>query len=144
MTDYVATAASLRDVAAFYPGFDSWFWLKVVPGAADGKRFVDTITRGSQVVAVAISKKDGSERKLCTLFVEEGARGQGHGTALLERACGWLGTDKPTATIAEERLGDFASIIERMRWVKTSELRSAYRQGKTEFVYNGTAEENGG
>lgn len=136
-SDLLSVADALGEVAAYYPGFDAWYWRKVVPGAADGSRLVDTVVRDGVTVAVAISKKAKDEMKLCALFVRQEARGQGHGIRLLDRACLWLGTDKPLATIPEERMPAFAKIVRERDWVMTGTLLSAYRPGRIEYVYNG-------
>lgn len=135
--DYTIAASTMAELAAYYPGFDSWYWSKVVPGMSDGTRFVDTVSVGGMIVAVAISKRTAQEKKLCTVFVKPESRGRGHGIRLIDRACLWLGTQYPLATLPEEKLADFAPVIDRRGWRLTAAIPSAYRQGKAEYVLNG-------
>jgi predicted GNAT family N-acyltransferase len=134
--DVTAVHKAISHLSSIYPDFDRWYWSKVVPEAAYGTRHIDTVVRDGALVAVAISKKNEIERKLCTIWVDPAARGAGHGPRLIGRACAWLGTETPYATVSEEHIEELRPIIERMGWRETGQVMSLYRPGRTEFLFN--------
>ncbi|MBY3433185.1 hypothetical protein HFN89_03180 [Rhizobium laguerreae] len=134
--DVVSVHEAISHLSALYPDFDRWYWGKVVPESALGTRRIDTVTRDGRVVAVAISKKTDTERKLCTLWVKEEIKGGGHGVRLIRRACEWLGTDIPHATVPEEHIHELGPVLERLGWVETGRTVSVYRPGMTEYIFN--------
>lgn len=132
--DVYAVLAHLRH---FYPDFEAWFWQKVVPGLADGTRKLCVETRGQAIVGVSIAKLNADERKLCTLWVAESARGTGLGERLLRDACKWLGTDTPYATVPAERMDEVVQLFGKPGFQKSEAGEGLYRPGKKEFTFNG-------
>lgn len=135
--DVVEVYACVSHLVEYYPDFDAWYWGKVVPGLSDGTRKIDTVTRGGRVVAVLISKKTDDEKKLCTLWVDPAFIGTGVGVRLINSGRQWLGTDEPLASVPEERMPELARVLIGLGFKLTQILESAYRPGKTEYVFNG-------
>jgi hypothetical protein len=136
VSDVVHVHGALTHLSALYPDFDRWYWSKVVPGLTQGYRLIDTVMKNGKVVAVAISKKTDTERKLCTLWVAENAKGYGHGIRLITKACAWMETQTPLATISEEHIDELRPVAERLGWIETNKITSLYRHGRTEFIFN--------
>jgi len=129
--------ARLQHLDAYYPDFERWYWESVVPGLVDGTRMIRAIRSEDRVVAVLIAKRTDEERKLCTLWVDERFAGKGFGVRLINEGRKWVGTDTPLASVPEERMGELSGILGRMGFVVTEALKSFYRPGKTEYVFNG-------
>jgi hypothetical protein len=127
------------EVAAgdFYPGFRSWYYDKVVTGIELGDRAVFIVGSENAVLGAAIAKRSADERKLCTLWVENNARGDGIAGALVDTAFDWLGTSSPLFTIPEERMTEFRGLLNRWRCSITQREMGIYRPDKIEFVFNG-------
>lgn len=127
------------EVAAgnFYPGFRSWYYGKVVPGVERGDRAIFIVGSETAVLGAAIAKRSAKERKLCTLWVEKNARGEGVAGALVDTSFRWLGTSSPLFTIPEERMVEFRGLLNRWRCSITQREIGIYRPGKIEFVFNG-------
>lgn len=133
----VFDALETAGVAAFYPGFRSWFFGKVVPGLETGEREIAVAFHADAIVGVAISKRSAAERKLCTLWVPPSARGNGVAGALARSAFEWLGTERPLFTVPEERMPEFAGLIRNWRFAAPRTYGNVYRAGRAEFVFNG-------
>jgi hypothetical protein len=132
------TFECVRGLALYYPDIVRWYWDKVVPGVGDRTRLVRTVRREGKIVAVLICKRTDTERKICTLWVDESQRNAGLGVRLLKEGCRWLGTGTPSATVPEERLAEFADILVRMGIPYRGAVASPYRDGKTEHLFGGS------
>lgn len=133
-------AQAVWDPLAFlqnsYPGFRKWYWRKVVPELATGRRRLFTESSGGALVGIVIAKRS-DERKLCTIWTAPAARGQGTATRLVRNALCWLGTDTPLLTVPEEDMERFEGLVRAFRFHHHASLRSFYRQGRVEHVFNG-------
>ncbi|TBF67906.1 GNAT family N-acetyltransferase [Rhizobium leguminosarum] len=128
--------AALSSVHSIYPGFERWFWGKVIPDLSGGRSiFLDW--HGGDITGVIIAKRSYNERKLCTVWVDERYRDRGIASCLISEACEWLATDHPMITIPRSRLATFAGILRPGRFIQTQALDSYYRHGEAEFVFNG-------
>lgn len=128
---------TLSHLESTYPGFRAWYWGKVVPGLDNATRqilYVGSIRKPS---AVAIVKRDGSESKICTLWVSETYRGNGIGRKLLQDAIECAGVDRPLFTVPHERYEEFRPLMARFGFEETTRIESIYRPGVIEHVYNG-------
>lgn len=123
----------LWSLRAHYPEIDCWFANKVVPGIQTGSRRIFLAERSSFLIA----KKEGHERKVCTLWVEPGARKAGIASRLMSDAFQWLDTQYPLMTLPEEKYPEFHSLLQRHDFRATQSLEGYYRPGKVELVYNG-------
>lgn len=125
-----------------YPGFSDWYWTTVVPGISTGERRLATVERGGRVVGVGISKRTSSERKMCTIWVDQQFTGTGMGVRLMVDSMQWLGTSLPLATVSESRMNEFKPIMDRLGYKITQVLPNFYRPGHSEFVFNGSLKLN--
>jgi GNAT superfamily N-acetyltransferase len=131
----------LSHLEVLYPGFQQWYWKKVVPGLLDGSRraFVEDDGR---ITGIVIAKFTRSERKLCTVWVDSNQAGRGIGRALMEEAMAWLCTTHPLITVPEERVPEFNALFDRWRFSLNQVVPSLYRPGFQEYVFNGTIAKN--
>jgi ribosomal protein S18 acetylase RimI-like enzyme len=120
-----------------YPGFRRWYWGKVVPGIASGERAI--IVSGNEAAphGVVIAKLTPHERKICTVWVDRPWRGRRLGLSLMMEAMDWLQTDQPLLTVPAERYVEFIPIVGRLGFTETARIRSLYRAGVVEHVFNG-------
>jgi GNAT superfamily N-acetyltransferase len=136
--DVKATAvfAALAEVGDLYPGFEAWYWETVIPGIGrDRAIFVEW--NSDKIAGVVIAKRSLEERKLCTVWVDDGFRSRGVASRLLDQSCSWLGTGAPMLTIPSESLGEFAGILKAGQFCRTQVLDAYYRFGSREHVFNG-------
>lgn len=121
-----------------YPTYCNYFYSKCVPGIFDGEREVISCYVDGKIAATAFLKKNITERKICTFYVEPDYRKQGIGTALIEKCFEWLGTTKPLITIADYKLDQFTGIINKYGWTENQVLKSGYYNNHSrEHVFNG-------
>lgn len=120
-----------------YPTHLDWYWSKVVPNIFNGTRDIFIATINQQVAGVILLKKEGTIKKVCTLFVLEKYRRQKIATILLEEAFKYLGTTKPLFSIRDYKLNQFSSIIHKYNWKQTQILSNYYKAGTQEIVFNG-------
>ena len=78
----------------------------MVPGLHRGSRQIFFEDNG-RITGVVIAKRSRAERKLCTVWVDHDAAGNGLGTALMIEAMAWLDTKRPLITVPEERVSEF-------------------------------------
>jgi len=121
-----------------YPGFRVWFYGKVVPGLRTGERGL--LVRGaiSNPSGIAITKRDANETKVCTLWVADAYRQSGLGKELLEEAIDWCDEALPLFTVPAEQIAAFVGLVERFGFVETARIRSLYRPGVVEHIFNGS------
>lgn len=129
--------ASIAHFEAFYPGFELWFWGKVVPGLGVGRRRIIPVHAGELLAAIAILKRVPEERKICTLWVAPFARKLGLGSRLLRDSLTWLECDEPLITVCQERLHDLRPILRKFGFTLEEVSHSYYRPGRSEYVFNG-------
>ncbi len=127
----------LAHLEGMYPGFRLWYFSKVVTGVRNRQRQVFAAYAGSQIIGVAIAKRSAWERKLCTLWVEPEARSSGIADRLAESTFGWIGTRQPLFTVPEERLSEFARLINLWNFTEIERVVGLYRFQKIEYVFNG-------
>lgn len=123
-----------------YPQHKSWFYQKQLPGTLDmkiGRDIVFAYDKSHVINGTSFIKKDDTEQKICTLFVNPAARGLGIGTALVEKSIELLGTDKPLITIADYKLPMFEGLIKKYHWEQTQVVTGLYNDRSKELVYNG-------
>ncbi|MBS7401348.1 MAG: GNAT family N-acetyltransferase [Eubacteriales bacterium] len=131
MTDFVC-----KD----YPRYKTWFYQKHLPGTLDvkiGRDIVFTYNKNKDISGTSLIKKDDTEQKICTLFVNPIFRGLGIGTALVEKSIELLGTNKPLITIADYKLLMFEGLIKKYHWEQTQVVTGLYNDRSKELIYNG-------
>ena len=131
---YIATNWIAKD----YPKHFEHFWTKYIPGIFSGEREIIGIYNSNELAGLVILKKNDTEAKISTLFIDEKYRNRGLASKLIEESVKFLNTDKPLISIAEYKVDMFISIIKKYNWKLTQVLDSEYYNGRhREFVYNG-------
>ena len=129
---------SLSHLESTYPGFALWYRTRVVGGLGAGTRRLFLSSDDDRLTAVVIAKREGRERKLCTVWVHPGHRGGGLATRLIDEASDWLGERRPLLTVPHERIDEFLPLVRTRGFVLRQALRSYYRQDVVEYVFNGS------
>jgi GNAT superfamily N-acetyltransferase len=139
LVDPLAVQRALNEtgVLRLYPGFNEWFFHKVIPGLRTGERRVLTSVVSGALSGVAICKRTDIESKLCTLWVSKQARGRGIASELAAEAFCWLGTSKPLFTVPEEHLADFGGLLRSWSFSQPIAYRELYIPKRVEHVFNG-------
>lgn len=123
-----------------YPKHKSWYYQKHLPATFvpnSGRDIVFVYDDLNNVYGTAFIKEDHVEKKICTFFVDQNARGFGIGTKLVEKSMEILKTTKPMITLAEYKLPMFEGLIKKYGWEKTEEVSGLYNDTYKELVYNG-------
>lgn len=135
----------LKDLSYSYPNFKKWFYDTVYPEVREHNEereiiiVISEFENGkSDLTGIAILKKKESEKKICTFRVHEDYRNQGIGKSLFEECFNYLDTKKPIITISEDRKIMFEKYINNYQFEETQILDNYYKEGSTEYVYNGT------
>jgi ribosomal protein S18 acetylase RimI-like enzyme len=84
-----------------YPGIESWFRCKVVPGLRTGSRLLRRVERHGQLVGLAIGKREPGENKICSVRIAPSYFGRGLGVRLFDEVLHWLNDDRPHLTVSE-------------------------------------------
>jgi hypothetical protein len=120
-----------------YPKLREWYFKKVVPGLFDGTRTFILELRDGQIAGVAILKDTVNEKKICTISVEDAFKSKGMGFRLFEKSMLLLKSDKPLASVSEDRVQDFEKIFQYFDYEFTSEYKGLYLPQKSEYSFNG-------
>lgn len=120
-----------------YPNHFKWYWTKALPRVLNGTGEIIICIVNNNVAGVTILKKNGRERKICTLYVVEGYRKKHIATNMLEYAFKYLETTKPLITIADYKVPLFESLIKKYHWklIQTME-EGYYNDFSREKVFN--------
>jgi hypothetical protein len=132
--DALAVLQRIEGLEETYPGFKEWYLHTVMPGLSDGRRRIFIDIEGQAVTGVAIAKREGSERKLCTLWRDAG--GFGSASNLMRSAMDWLGTDRPSFTIPQDRIARLRPILNEFGMGAGIAVGELYRPGVREFLFN--------
>lgn len=119
-----------------YPGIESWFRTKVVPGLRNDSRLLLRVERHSQLIGVAIGKRGPEENKICTVRIAPSHFGRGIGVRLFDGVLRWLNDDKPHLTVSESRLPAFERIFDFYNFNLTSVQQGLYVPDASELAYN--------
>lgn len=127
---------ALRFLEPEYPGFEDWYFGKVLPGFFHGQREIFVKIVDSSIAGVVICKNDPDERKICTFLVIESFQGKNVGSELMLRTLRELGTNHPVITVSESRLSFFNNLFERFGFHLSEIVFDMYRENVAEYVYN--------
>jgi hypothetical protein len=130
--------SELSSIHGMYPRFREWFFEKGTISSRTHQRAIFVRKIATRIVGIAIAKRCISERKLCTLWVADGARGLGIASDLADSAFDWLETSHPLFTVPEERISEFQGLLRDWRFSNGQTLKAYYRDNKIEYVFNGT------
>jgi len=137
-----AAYAVVRDLTDSYPGFESWFFGTAMPDLATGRGRMLLAEQDGQVVGLALGKRDDTETKLRCLRVVPRLRGRGIGAGLVDRMLEGLGCDRPLVTVPQDMLHEHAAtFVNRYGFALTRVERGLYREGRLEYVFNGSGAE---
>jgi hypothetical protein len=128
--------AFLLPLSADYPGIETWFRSKVVPGIEDGTRRLLRIERDGQLAGLGIAKFEPDERKICTVRIAQSYVGRGIGLRIFDDLLKWLDTDRPHLTVNERSLRAFGRIFDYYNFNLTSVRNGIYVPNRSEFGYN--------
>jgi hypothetical protein len=119
-----------------YPGFKGWYNSKVIPGLTNGTRQILAEYHGDQPVALVIAKRSTTERKLCTIWVDENERGSRASQALIGSAVKWLDCNRPLVTATESAREMLHSTFRRFGFKETGRKFGMYSLESAEYFYN--------
>jgi GNAT superfamily N-acetyltransferase len=119
-----------------YPGIESWFVGKVIPGLKTGERLLLPVERDGKMIALGIAKKEASERKICTVRVAPAYVGRGLGVRVFDGLMKWLDDDRPHLTVNAAKLPAFERIFNYYGFNVTSEQEGRYRPHSVEVGFN--------
>jgi hypothetical protein len=127
----------LQSLDALYPGFDTWYAKTVIPGLDRGDDRMLLAIDGTELVGVALGKRDTAETKLRCVRVLERYANQGLGIRLIDRMLDVLECDKPHCTVAEEMLHSYSrAFVNRYGFSLTAVDKGRYRKGRLEYSFN--------
>ena len=136
LADAFIARYQLTDLETFYPGFDSWFVNRVIPGIVAGDDPFFIAEEHGKPIGLAIGKS-GARPKLRCVRVLPLYQNRGIGLHLIDRVLRELDTDQQTVTVCEELFMTWARIFtNRYQFALTHVHKGAYRPGKLEFIYN--------
>lgn len=145
--DNIDLLAKLMDLETTYPDFYKWYIFKVVPDLRyrPSKRKIllaisDIYDDGSivkRLSGLAILKITAKEKKICTFRVFPEYRSQRVGSILIKQCMSFLETTKPLISISEKALVSFEPFIHKYEWTLCQSLPDYYKEGITEYVFNG-------
>lgn len=126
----------LLPLSTDYPGIESWFRSKVVPGLRKQERYIHRVERDGQLIGVGIAKNGAKEKKICTVRVLPEHFGRGAGVRIFDSLLRWLDDDRPNLTVSEGKLQAFERIFDHYGFSETSQKNGLYVPGRFEFGFN--------
>lgn len=120
----------------YYPGFENWYRSRILPGIGFSRWLLKATING-KLVGISILKDDGVEKKICSLRVDINHRGQGIGSTLIKTSIDLLGENRPLITVPQEVVPVMSPILEKFRFEAMGCYPDFYRNGSSEFFYNG-------
>lgn len=120
-----------------YPNFADWFFSKVTSGLVNGTRSLIIELRDGKMAGVSILKDTLTEKKICTISVADEFKAKGLGYRMFEKSMRQLNTDKPLATVSEDRMPEFEKIFRHLNYEYSAEYHGLYLPKKSEFSFNG-------
>lgn len=128
--------AFLLPLSEDYPGIDSWYLTKVVPGLRTGSRHLLRIERSGELVGIGIGKIEADERKICTVRVAPHYANKGIGVRIFDGLLKWLDDDQPHLTVSNHKLPLFERIFDYYGFRMSSRLEGRYVPIACELGYN--------
>jgi hypothetical protein len=127
----------LTNLEDSYPEFQNWYWNKVVPGVSLNNDKVILGFNKNNIVGISIIK-DGNEKKLRALRIDEKYHKKGYGLYLLDESLKQLNCDKPLTSVSETMINDYSRIfINRYDFDLTYVHKGLYMKNKLEYQFNG-------
>lgn len=127
----------LKFLDDFYPGFETWYRSKVIPGFASTENVLLLASDGDAIVGVALGKKTQDETKLRCVRVTDGYQNTGLGIRLIDQMISVLECEKPACTVSEEMLHAYSrAFVNRYGFQLSQVDKGLYRKGKLEYIFN--------
>lgn len=127
----------LNGLENFYPDFGYWYKNKVMPGVMVGQDVLMMAKEHGRVIGVALGKTNRHETKLRCVRVLPEYQKRGVGLHLVEKMLRELDDDKPSCTVAEEMIHEFARpFVNLFQFDLTRVEKGLYRNGKLEYLFN--------
>lgn len=137
LADIALAKVMLKELDAYYPGFDDWYVNRCMPGIMTGNDTLVVARDKHDVVGIALGKT-GEEKKLRCVRVLPQYRNRGVGLHLIERTLRLLDADRPLCTVSEEMMHQFSRPFINMFGFNLSSVeKGMYRRGKLEYIFNG-------
>lgn len=135
---YDSVFKNIKYLREDYPGFDFWFWNKVVPEveSGSGEREIIAVNNVSELIGVSILKKTNEESKICTLVVFPQFEKRGYGVKLFDKSFEFLEDRKPLLSVSEKNHHKYKRIFDFYGFELTSVKNGIYIPNKMEFFYN--------
>ena len=128
--------AFLIPLSEDYPGIETWYLTKVVPGLHAGTRHLLRIEREGRLVGLGIAKREEDERKICTVRVAHEYANRGLGPRIFDGLLKWLDEDQPHLTVSESKLPLFERIFDYYGFQLSSRRHGQYVPVACELGYN--------
>ena len=128
----------LLESVEFYPGIDSWWGNRVIPGVKTGQRVCHVALVQGHIAAVGIGKRANASAKLCTLRVRDLYRGLGLGQLLLYQTIKDLvasDCQRVHYTISEDVFNQCGNFFSPYGFSLVSWSRERYAKGIEELVF---------
>lgn len=131
----------LKGLSEQYPGFCEWYHSLFFPShiLKPGREIIFCEEQDT-VIGAVILKKDVSEKKICTLRVDDRFRGQGIGTCLLRDSIRWLKCDRPLITVSGDVIAQYKGLFRHFDFIEEDAKYGYYRPDEIEYVFNGVLE----
>jgi GNAT superfamily N-acetyltransferase len=126
----------LQEIKGIYPNIENWYIKKVVPELHTDQRNIFCSFVDDKLVGLIIAKKEGIEKKICTLRIHPEYRNRGIAKVLMNIALKWLGTDTPHMTISEGLVKQYGGIIRRYNLKLNFTFDGLYKDSVREYFYN--------
>lgn len=132
----------VKPISELYPDFSNWYWDKVVPGIILGKDKVIIAESKGGIVGVSMIK-DGEEKKLRAMRVNEKYQKKGYGLHLIDYSLKLLNDSKPIVSVADEMINEYSRMfINRYNFDMTYVYNGLYRKNHLEYEFNGNKKLN--
>lgn len=132
----------VKPISNLYPDFSNWYWDKVVPGIILGDDKVIIAENNGNIIGVSMIK-DGNEKKIRAIRVNEKYQKKGYGLHLIDYSLKLLNESKPIASVADEMINEYSRMfINRYDFDMTHVYNGLYRKNHLEYEFNGNKKLN--
>lgn len=143
--DFLELATKIYHATDFlcsdYPKHKVWFFEKQLPRTLTPNGEILFVRDENKIIAVAFLKKELSEQKICTFWIQDDYRYQGIGTNLIEASMKILETTTPFITFPKYKLPQFEPLINKYNCEHTETLKNYYSHND-ELCFNGYLTKN--
>lgn len=125
----------------YYPDFYDWYFKVFISGLLKGERKIILAMTNHKICGLILLKKNTHEKKVCTLYVDDYARGFKVGEVLLGMGMSYFERDYeltgyiPMLTVPEEKNLFFKKIFEKQGFVVVQRVSGMYRKDRDELIY---------